>query len=266
MTPELRKSVIEFARHASAETLERLAEEIAAVDPASSGLPGRIGSRFADPLIRHEVVRLLEQWLTLGSPEPKQFGESLRTAAAATRWQSENERLELVWSGPRPAGTSFRRSDEALLQVVRGAREQLAIVTFAAYRIEPVVAALREALARGVTVRFFGETEEASGGRLARDAAAALGRALANRVELYEWPKEHRQRDASGRFGLLHAKFALADGHVLFISSANLTEAAQDLNMEMGVLVMGGRGPAAAHRHLARLVAEGMLRRITAVE
>jgi phosphatidylserine/phosphatidylglycerophosphate/cardiolipin synthase-like enzyme len=44
-------------------------------------------------------------------------------------------------------------------------------------------------------------------------------------------------RDAEGRFGSLHAKCAIADSEHIFISSANLTEYAFTLNMEIGILV-----------------------------
>ncbi|MBI5168194.1 MAG: hypothetical protein HZA61_01775 [Candidatus Eisenbacteria bacterium] len=259
MTPELRAAVVDFARQVTPETLDRLADELGGDASGQEAQPERIGARFADPHVRHAVVRLLATWSQRAPETGSMLAESLRTMAAASRWRDEHERVDLVWSGPR-SGEALRRSDEALLQVVHAARHRLSIVTFAAYRIESVAAALREALARGVTVRFFGETESQSDGRLSRDAAAALGRSLADRIEIYEWPRDRRPADASGRRGLLHAKFALADESVLFVSSANLTEAALDANMELGVLLTGGRAPVAARAHLDQLIAEGVLR------
>jgi len=47
----------------------------------------------------------------------------------------------------------------------------------------------------------------------------------------------------------LHAKLAVADGESLFISSANLTNAAMQLNMELGVLICGGELPAQVVKH-----------------
>jgi PLD-like domain len=42
----------------------------------------------------------------------------------------------------------------------------------------------------------------------------------------------------------LHAKCAVIDSNLLFLSSANLTEFAFNLNMELGVLIKGGSLPA----------------------
>ena len=41
-------------------------------------------------------------------------------------------------------------------------------------------------------------------------------------------------RDTGGRSGLMHVKTIVADSQVAFLTSANLTEAAFELNMELG--------------------------------
>ena len=69
-----------------------------------------------------------------------------------------------------------------------------------------------------------------------------------------------RSRDERGLVGSLHAKGALADDAILFVSSTNLTEAALDANMEMGVLLRGGALPVAVARHYEDLIATGVLR------
>ena len=65
-----------------------------------------------------------------------------------------------------------------------------------------------------------------------------------------------------GRHGPLHARVAIADGRVMLISSANLTEYALTLNMELGVLIHGGPAPGRVAEHLARLVELGTFRRV----
>jgi phosphatidylserine/phosphatidylglycerophosphate/cardiolipin synthase-like enzyme len=52
---------------------------------------------------------------------------------------------------------------------------------------------------------------------------------------------------------VLHVKAAVADGKLLLLSSANLTETAFTLNMEMGILV-GGVLPAQVERQFERLM------------
>jgi phosphatidylserine/phosphatidylglycerophosphate/cardiolipin synthase-like enzyme len=46
-----------------------------------------------------------------------------------------------------------------------------------------------------------------------------------------------RALDPEGPSGVLHAKAVVADDEAVFITSANLTEAALDRNIELGVLI-----------------------------
>ena len=48
---------------------------------------------------------------------------------------------------------------------------------------------------------------------------------------------ENRPHTDDGKFGSMHAKLAIADRKRVFVSSANLTDYAMELNMEMGVLL-----------------------------
>ena len=62
--------------------------------------------------------------------------------------------------------------------------------------------------------------------------------------------------------GILHVKCAVADGRWLFLSSANLTEYAFTINMELGVLVTGGSLPGQVQEHFDRLIANNLLCRV----
>jgi phosphatidylserine/phosphatidylglycerophosphate/cardiolipin synthase-like enzyme len=55
--------------------------------------------------------------------------------------------------------------------------------------------------------------------------------------------------------GTMHAKCAVADGSLAFVTSANLTRAALERNIELGLLIRGGDVPKDLHRHLDNLVA-----------
>ena len=52
----------------------------------------------------------------------------------------------------------------------------------------------------------------------------------------------------------MHAKVAVADSKIAFISSANLTAHAMEKNMEAGVLIRGGDLPTQLQDHLDGLV------------
>jgi len=76
------------------------------------------------------------------------------------------------------------------------------------------------------------------------------GRGLVPSARLYAW------RDKADPFsdGCVHAKVAVADGSMCFITSANLTSFAMEKNMEAGVLISGGRIPMLLDDHLRSLV------------
>jgi len=76
---------------------------------------------------------------------------------------------------------------------------------------------------------------------------------------------ERRPIDKRGHRGSLHAKFAVADQSKLFVSSANLTDHALTLNIEMGVLVDCGPLPQRAQELVNVLIRENELKRITAL-
>jgi phosphatidylserine/phosphatidylglycerophosphate/cardiolipin synthase-like enzyme len=76
-------------------------------------------------------------------------------------------------------------------------------------------------------------------------ASEQLVRKFANRFWRTDWPGSSRPNvyfdpralDQDGPGGVLHAKAVVADEEAVFITSANLTEAALDRNIELGVLI-----------------------------
>jgi phosphatidylserine/phosphatidylglycerophosphate/cardiolipin synthase-like enzyme len=97
------------------------------------------------------------------------------------------------------------------------------------------------------------ESTADSAGALTHDGAAAFT-SLRESVEMYVWPLE--MRPAGSR---LHAKVAVADGELAFVTSANFTGHALDQNLEIGVLVSGGQTPRRLKEHFHALIAVGML-------
>lgn len=60
----------------------------------------------------------------------------------------------------------------------------------------------------------------------------------------------------------MHAKAAVADSRIAFLTSANLTEAALEGNMELGVLIRGGTLPALIDRLIDALLESGELQSV----
>jgi phosphatidylserine/phosphatidylglycerophosphate/cardiolipin synthase-like enzyme len=65
---------------------------------------------------------------------------------------------------------------------------------------------------------------------------------------------------------VMHAKVLVVDGRWALVSSANFTEAAQERNMEAGVLVEDVRFSERVERQFSELVEEGIFRRVPGVE
>src|SRR6185437_13578497 len=130
------------------------------------------------------------------------------------------------------------------------------------YRIPRIRDALVAAAGRGISIRLIVETPNRIEGQGEYDCLLALGESVASACSVYFWPQENRVRDDNGKIGILHVKCAVADGHRMFLSSANFTEYAFTINMELGLLVTGGRLPGQVEIHFDKLVGEGVLRSI----
>jgi phosphatidylserine/phosphatidylglycerophosphate/cardiolipin synthase-like enzyme len=80
---------------------------------------------------------------------------------------------------------------------------------------------------------------------------------------VYFWPKENRPVGENNKTGILHVKCAVADGEWLFLSSANLTQQAFTVNMELGMLVRGGTMPSRVEDQFQRLIQNGQLKQVS---
>ena len=225
-----------------------------------AALRGNSLSLVSDPGYRAAVKELFDAWESAApGMSPEAMGAALLAASHGEQHRGETESVELVWTGPATEATPLRRTDQALMGVIREARERLTVVSYAVYRIPKVGQALREAAGRGVRLRIVLESAEESEGKVEYDNLRALGDAVARVSSVFIWPREKREKDTAGRHGSLHAKCAVADGNHLLVSSANLTEYALSLNMELGLLIKGGEIPGRVEKHFERLVEKGIL-------
>jgi phosphatidylserine/phosphatidylglycerophosphate/cardiolipin synthase-like enzyme len=110
-----------------------------------------------------------------------------------------------------------------------------------------------------VQINVIVETPDKLEGENEYSTLRALGDDVAACSAVYYWPKDKRARENNGKFSILHVKCAVADSRWLFVSSANLTEYAFTINMELGLLVTSGKLPAQVERHFERLIEGGQL-------
>ena len=143
-------------------------------------------------------------------------------------------------------------------QVVREAERELLLTTYSARPYQPLTDALRDAVFRGVEVSMVVETLQGAGSALAGAEPYQAFTGISG-IGLYHWPSPDRPIAAAK----MHAKLAVADRYVLFITSANLTASGVTSNIEAGILVRGGTAPVRAAEHLDALRAAGELVRLT---
>jgi phosphatidylserine/phosphatidylglycerophosphate/cardiolipin synthase-like enzyme len=227
---------------------------------APSAAYGGIEGVVPQPHYRALAIQLVDTWRRR-APHLKAEGLALAlvTAAHCEETTRRGQSLELVWTGPDVEAIPPRRTEQALLQVINTASSRLTIVSFVAYKIPAIRDALSAAADRGVTVRLILEGADVSEGQMTFRALRAFGRTLADRSTVYVWPREKRSTDGKGNHGSLHAKCAVADGNCLFLSSANLTEHAFQLNLELGILVTGGPLPARVESYWESLIRSKIL-------
>lgn len=205
-------------------------------------------SMVGTPVASTVVERLAAAWQNtkVGSDELA----SMLIAASYVYAQATSEQAtELVWTGPTTPFVSARRTEQALLQVINSAEQSLFITSFVAYDVSTVVKALNAANDRGVAISMLLELSQDHGGSITFDAIAKM-RELVPATRLYAW----REKVDPFSGGRVHAKVAVADGRMCFITSANLTGHAMEKNMEAGVLISGGHIPRLLGRHLNSLI------------
>lgn len=213
------------------------------------------------PIFQKQVDYLLDAWQNnFSNIGPESIGWSLLSAAEMKAKANKDLQLEVVWTGPESQVIPMRRSDQVLVQLIQSAHEKLWIVSFAIYKAQTIMDALAHAIKNKVSVNILIELEHESRGRLSHDAFQVLDDEVKKGARIYFWPFENRPCGPNGSPGVVHAKCAVADGKSLLISSANLTNYALDLNMEMGLLVQGGDTPSKVERHFEALVSEKVIR------
>ena len=213
---------------------------------------------LAHPHYRSLVVTFLDGWRARAAEvSPQSVAVALMSAAATEKAYRDHQSIDLVWTGPDVGVVPLRRTEQALLQVIESATSRLVVVSYAVYHIPRVCNALVLAADRGVAIKIIVESPDRIEGQHAYSTLAALGPSVASRCSVYLWPLEQRARDESGKSGILHVKCAVADGRWLFLSSANLTEYAFTINMELGALVTGGALPGQVQEHFDRMIGNG---------
>jgi phosphatidylserine/phosphatidylglycerophosphate/cardiolipin synthase-like enzyme len=225
-----------------------LSKEVNILTVVKSALDGAFSPRLIEGL-----AKALKANPKVSSGE---LSAMFRASSATASMAAGASSVELVWTGPATGMVPIRHTAQVLTGLIDEARDRLFLVSFVAYHVGSVVDALQRAIKRGVQVRVLLEQSKERGGNVTVDSIAMLRRNLMG-AHIYEWDKGTAGASMTAS---VHAKCAVADGSVAFVTSANLSDAAMERNMEIGVLLRGGQVPGLLDRHLAALVTTKQLR------
>ena len=246
MTTVLLDAVAELVALLSPSKVEAIASRLRRATPADreQDLMGAVGT----PPARAALWSLLAAWRKTTLTGDVVAG--MLMGAAHSRLKSQREQsVEFVWTGPTTPFVATRRTEQVLLDLIKHATRELFIVSFVAYHVPSVIAAITDAIARGVDTRILVEASVTQGGSLLVDPVATMKRAVPE-ASLYAWIN----RVPPFTNGRVHAKLAVADATIAFLTSANLTGHAMEKNMEAGLLLTGGDIPRRLRDHLHALI------------
>lgn len=217
-----------------------------AVEDAST-----LSNYFSTEAANRALAILLEEWQRVGCSADEMAG-ILKGASYGHLSEKVREQVQLVWTGPDLNLIPVRRSEQVLLELINSAQSSLFLVSFVLVNVPTVEDAIRQALERGVDVRMLIESEDKEGSNSFRKTVKRLQADIPG-LTLYVWPREKRE-SIEGGFARVHAKCGVADQLNAFVTSANLTSAALDKNIEMGVHIHGGNIPQIIYRQFIGMI------------
>ena len=248
--------------------------------------------------IRERVASALDSGLLQGSPSPAalrsiignsddveaitkvlaEFRQLSVSGPAAAAWlrsinkeRGAGPQTDLVWSGPPVPGLHARDTRRVYEELLGTAKKSLWVSTYAFFdgpKAFEVLARRMDAEPR-LQVTLLLNIQRKKGDTSIPDHVV---RRFADRLWGTEWPGSSRPRvfydpralEPDGPAGVLHAKAVVSDDEMVFITSANLTEAAMGRNIELGLLVRDSALAASTVAHFRGLVDRGLLRLLPA--
>jgi phosphatidylserine/phosphatidylglycerophosphate/cardiolipin synthase-like enzyme len=203
------------------------------------------------------AARLIAAWQAADPALPgAALAVALEAAAIVTK-QAAAQRTDIVVSGPASDSAAVRLTGSVISELIHDCRDSLLIVSFAAFGVTEVVHELVRAAKRGVRIDLVLETTAAEGGALHGPVgAAAAFQTIRQDATFWTWPAAQRPT-VSGSRAALHAKLVAADERVALLGSANLTDKALALNLELGVIIRDPEVVRRMVRHFRSLMDPG---------
>ena len=140
-------------------TTEAIAAAIQTNSEAS--IRSEISKRVPHHQHRDMALAFVDRWQTEAhNIDSRSVAIALQTAALSAQTHRDSQSVELVWTGPDTEHTPFRRTEQAILQLLDSAKIRITLVSFAVYRIPHIGRALVRAAKRGVKLTVIVETPD----------------------------------------------------------------------------------------------------------
>jgi putative cardiolipin synthase len=201
--------------------------------------------------------RLISAW---HAADPAVSGSAVALAlesAAQVEARGDARRGDVVISGPASGSAAVRLTSSVMSELIHDCRASLLVVSFAAFGVAEVVHELSRAAQRGVRIDLILESTAGQGGTLRGAVGAAAAFADIERdARFWIWPGSNRPAVGASR-AALHAKLIAADERIALVGSANLTDKALAVNLELGVIIRDPEIVGRIVRHFRSLMQPG---------
>ncbi len=247
-----------LSRHARKRLLSALARGEIGPPYSEASLVAALGGDGAQPAIAEALTELDERGVT-----PEAVGLILESAEAASR---THVAPDLVWTGPEVDGLHARDTRRVYEELLGGVERSLWVSTYAFFdgpRAFRIIAERMDDLPDLQVTLLLNVQRRPGDTRKPGD----LVQAFARKLWTEEWPGERRPSafydprslESEGPGVVLHAKAVVADDDAVFVTSANLTEAAFDRNIEVGMLTRSRVLAESLARHFQVLIEQKLL-------
>lgn len=184
--------------------------------------------------------------------------------------QRVGERVELVWTGPDVTGSASRDTGVVVRELFGSAKRSVLVAGYAVWDGRHVFRRLAEKMDEdpALDVRMFLNIGRPEPGR----SNSEIVRAFAERFVRNDWSGSRRPSvyydprallTDREQQAVLHVKCVLVDDERSFLGSANFTEAAQERNLEAGVLIEDSHFTVALRNQFEALIGDGKLLRVS---
>ena len=253
-------ALLEIPVHVRGRLASALESGLLAPPATAMAIRATVGVGYEEP-----ILQVLREWERLGvsAAAGAAWLKSLRLAVSRT------PAPDFVWTGPEAAGLQARDTRRVYEELLGSADRSIWASTYVFSDGPRAFRTLAERMdaAPELDVTLLLNIERRRGDTTAPDS---LVRRFADEFWGREWPGTTRPKvyydprsvEAGSPTGVLHAKAVVVDEESVFVTSANLTAAAQDRNIELGLLVRDRALAATTVVHFRTLIERALLRRL----